>query len=281
MRHNKSWHRRGGALLLGGVLALWTLVPVYNILLIALRDDAEEFSRTLWPRQPSFEGFAAIWEQDHWYLEHFWRQFGNSIYIGFSTMVLTVALSSLASFAVGRLRQPRGPLLGLLSLLIYAVPPSLLVIPFTRLMAIYGLTNSLWAVIAAQVVFATPFAILIVHKYSMLIPMDLDDAARIDGAGPLRIYLWIYVPLAAPALAAVATFALLLAWNDYQYQFLLLSSTRSTTVAVALDQFFDSDEAPWNYMMSIALVYALPPIAVYYALRRYVIRGLTMGGVKE
>ena len=277
MRHNKSWHRRGGALLVGGVLALWTLVPVYNILLIALRDDAEEFSRTLWPRQPSFEGFAAIWEQDHWYLEHFWRQFGNSIYIGFSTMVLTVALSSLASFAIGRLRPPRGPLLGLSSLLIYAVPPSLLVIPFTRLMAIYGLTNSLWAVIAAQVVFATPFAILIVHKYSMLIPMDLDDAARIDGAGPLRIYLWIYVPLAAPALAAVATFALLLAWNDYQYQFLLLSSTRSTTVAVALDQFFDSDEAPWNYMMSIALVYALPPIAVYYALRRYMIRGLTMG----
>jgi len=280
VRHNKSWHKRGGALLLGGVLALWTLVPVYNILLIALRDDAEEFSRTLWPRQPSFEGFAAIWEQDHWYLEHFWRQFGNSIYIGFSTMVLTVALSSLASFAIGRLRPPGGPLLGLLSLLIYAVPPSLLVIPFTRLMATYGLTNSLWAVIAAQVVFATPFAILIVHKYSMLIPMDLDDAARIDGAGPLRIYLWIYVPLAAPALAAVATFALLLAWNDYQYQFLLLSSTRSTTVAVALDQFFDSDEAPWNYMVSIALVYALPPIAVYYALRRYMIRGLTMGGVK-
>jgi multiple sugar transport system permease protein len=268
-------------LLLGGVLALWTLVPVYNIVLIALRDDAEEFSRTLWPRQPSFEGFAAIWEQDHWYLEHFWRQFGNSIYIGFSTMVLTVALSSLTSFAIGRLRPPRGPLLGLLSLLIYAVPPSLLVIPFTRLMAIYGLTNSLWAVIAAQVVFATPFAILIVHKYSMLIPMDLDDAARIDGAEPLRIYLWIYVPLTAPALAAVATFALLLAWNDYQYQFLLLSSNRSTTVAVALDQFFDSDEAPWNYMMSIALVYALPPIAVYYALRRYMIRGLTMGGVKE
>ena len=281
MRNNKSWHRRGGALLLGGVLALWTLVPVYNILLIALRGDAEEFSRTLWPRQPSFEGFAAIWEQDHWYLEHICRQFGNSIYIGFSTMVLTVALSSLASFAIGRLRPPRGPLLGLLSLLIYAVPPSLLVIPFTRLMTIYGLTNSLWAVIAAQVVFATPFAILIVHKYSKLIPMDLDDAARIDGAGPLRIYLCIYVPLAAPALAAVATFALLLAWNDYQYQFLLLSSTRSTTVVVALDQFFDSDEAPWNYMMSIALVYALPPIAVYYVLRRYMIRGLTMGGVKE
>jgi multiple sugar transport system permease protein len=262
------------------VLAIWTLVPVYNIVLIALRDDAEEFSRTLWPSEPSFEGFAAMWEQDFWYLEHFWRQFGNSLYIGVSTMVLTVALGSLASFAIGRMRLRQGALIGHVSLLTYAVPPSLLAIPFTRLMAVYGLTDNLWAVIAAQVVFTTPYAILILHQYAKLIPMELDDAARVDGAGPLRVYLWIYLPLTAPALAAVATFALLLAWNEYQYQFLLLSSTKSTTVAVALDQFFDSDEAPWNYMMSIALVYSLPPIAVYYALRRYMVAGLTMGGVK-
>ena len=83
-----------------------------------------------------------------------------------------------------------------------------------------------------------------------------------------------------PALAAVATYAMLLAWNEYQYQFLLLSSQRSMTVAAAIDQFFDIDEAPWNYMMAIALVYSLPPIAAYYALRRYMVAGLTMGGVK-
>jgi multiple sugar transport system permease protein len=84
----------------------------------------------------------------------------------------------------------------------------------------------------------------------------------------------------APALAVVATFALLLAWNEYLYQYLLLSSRRSMTVAVAIDQFFDSDEAPWNYMMAVALVYSVPPIAIYYALRRYMVAGLAMGGVK-
>jgi multiple sugar transport system permease protein len=67
----------------------------------------------------------------------------------------------------------------------------------------------------------------------------------------------------------VGVYALLLAWNDYLYQFMLLSSTRNMTVAAAIDQFFDSDEAPWNYMMAVALVYCLPPIAIYFALRRF------------
>ena len=95
-----------------------------------------------------------------------------------------------------------------------------------------------------------------------------------------QIYLRIYLPLMAPALVGVGVYALLLAWNEYIYQFLLLSSTRSMTVAVALDQFFDSDEAPWNYMMAIAIIYSLPPIAIYFALRRFMVAGLTMGGVK-
>jgi multiple sugar transport system permease protein len=110
--------------------------------------------------------------------------------------------------------------------------------------------------------------------------MELDESARIDGANPLQIYARIYMPLMAPALVAVGTYALLLAWNDYLYQFLLLSTQRSMTVAVALAQFLNSDESPWNYMMATAIVYAIPPIALYYGLRRYMTAGLTMGGVK-
>jgi multiple sugar transport system permease protein len=84
----------------------------------------------------------------------------------------------------------------------------------------------------------------------------------------------------APALAAVGTFALLLAWNEYLYQYLLLSSTRNMTVAVAIAQFFNSDEAPWNYMMAAALIYSLPPIVIFYTLRRYIAAGLTRGAIR-
>jgi multiple sugar transport system permease protein len=268
------------AALLGILLLFWTFIPVYNILLIALSEDGDEFTGTVWPSDPNLESFTAIWTEGNRYLEGFWHQFGNSIYLGLGTMVATVAVGSLASFAMGRMRLRRAWLLGDISLLTYAVPASFLVIPFTRLIHIYGLTDYLVAVIAAQVAFATPYAILIFHQYGKLIPMELDEAARVDGATPWQVYLRIYLPLMAPALAAVATFALLLAWNEYLYQFLLLSSQGSMTVAAAIDQFFDSDEAPWNYMMSLALVYALPPIAVYYALRRFMVAGLTMGAMK-
>ena len=270
----------GAATALGMVVLIWTVIPVYNMLLIALSEDGDEFTGAVWPSDPSFEGFQMIWSGDSWFLKDFWHQFGNSIYIGAATMVLTVLIGSLASFAMGRMRLRKAWLLGNLSLITYAVPASFLVIPFTRLMHLYGLMDSLWAVIAAQVTFATPYAILILHQYGKLIPLELDEAARVDGASPFDVYRRIYLPLMAPALAAVATYALLLAWNDYLYQFLLLSSPRSMTVAAGINQFFDSDAAPWSYLMAVATVFSIPPVAVYYVLRRYMVAGLTMGGIK-
>ena len=254
---------------LGVVLLIWTLLPVYNMMLIALDDEGSEFTGSLWPPEPSFESFRAVLTQDHWYLENFWHQFGNSIFLGVATMMLTVVIGSLASFAIGRMQLRRGQLIGDVALLTYMLPTAVLIIPFVHVMHVYGLSDSLWAAIAAYVAFAAPYAILILHQYGKLLPMEFDECARIDGASPVQVYLRIYLPLMTPALIAVGVYALLLAWNDYLYQFMLLSSTRNMTVAAAIDQFFDSDEAPWNYMMAVALVYCLPPIAIYYALRRF------------
>ena len=268
--------------ILGVVLVIWSLTPVYNMLLIALdRDEGDiEFAGIIWPPDPSLHSFYTVVTQGYWLLEDFWRQFGNSFFIGLMTMFLTVSIGSLASFALARMRPSHGWLLVNAPLLTYAVPASFLVIPFYRLMAGYGLSNTLWAIIAVNVTFATPYAILILRQYAALIPMELDEAARVDGASPVQVYRRIYLPLMAPALAAVGTFALLLAWNEYLYQYLLLSSTRNMTVAVAIAQFFNSDEAPWNYMMAAALIYSLPPIVIFYALRRYMAAGLTRGAVR-
>jgi multiple sugar transport system permease protein len=271
-----------GSVALGAALLIWSLIPVYNMLLIALDPDEgeTEFAWLIWPPEPSLNSFWGVLTQDYWYLEHFWQQFANSFYVGLATMVLTVLIASLASFAVGRMRLVKARLLTKVALLTYIVPASLLAIPFARVARNYGLTDNLWAVIAAEVMFAIPFAVLVLQQYATIIPMELDEAARIEGASPLQVYRHIYLPLMAPALAAVGTFALLLAWGEYLYQYLLLSSTRNWTVAVAIEQFFDADEAPWNYMMALAIIYSLPPIAVFYALRRFMATGLTMGAVK-
>ena len=121
----------------------------------------------------------------------------------------------------------------------------------------YGLMDSLWAVIAADVTFAVPYALLILQWYGRLIPIELDEAARVDGATPVQVYWRIYLPLMAPALAAVGTYALLVAWNEYLYQFLLLSSRGNKTVAITLAEFFENDDSPWNFMVAAALIYSL------------------------
>jgi multiple sugar transport system permease protein len=278
-RRRRRWTKAAGVALGVGLL-IWTLLPVYNMVLIALDSDADEFTGSIWPPDPDFSSFQSVWTEDYWLLEHFWQRFGNSIYMGVATMALTVLIGSLASFSLGRMRLRNGWMVTDFALLTYVLPTTFLVIPFVHVMHQYGMVDSLWAVIAAMVTFATPYAILIFHQYGKLIPMELDESAKIDGASPWQVYLRIYLPLMAPALVAVGVYALLLAWNEYIYQFLLLSSTRNTTVAVMIDQFFDSDEAPWNYMMAIAIVYSLPPIAIYFALRRFMVAGLTFGGVK-
>ena len=278
-RRRRRW-TKAAATALGVGLLIWTLLPVYNMVLIALDSDADEFTGSIWPPDPDFSSFKSVWTEDYWLLEHFWQRFGNSIYMGVATMALTVLIGSLASFSLGRMRLRKGWMVTDFALLTYVLPTTFLVIPFVHIMHQYGMVDSLWAVIAAMVTFATPYAILILHQYGKLIPMELDELAKIDGASPWQIYLRIYLPLMAPALVAVGVYALLLAWNEYIYQFLLLSSTRNTTVAVMIDQFFDSDEAPWNYMMAIAIIYSLPPIAIYFGLRRFMVAGLTFGGVK-
>ena len=275
--------RYGGeaaCLVLGLAVALWSVTPIYNMWMIALSRHDAIFSGALWPEQPTLESFRVVLTEDFWYLEHFWHQFGNSFFVGLMVTFLTLLIGSLTSFTVGRMHLRNGWLLTNAALMTYVIPASFLAIPFYRIMQIYGLGNDLWSVILALTTFATPYAIFIFSQYGKSIPMELDESARIDGANPLQIYLRIYLPLMAPALVAVGTYALLLAWNEYLYNFLLLSTPQSMTVAVALAQFLNSDESPWNFMMATAIIYALPPVILYYGFRRYMTAGLTMGGVK-
>jgi multiple sugar transport system permease protein len=207
---------------------------------------------------------------------------GNSLYIGVATAVLTLAIGTLTSFVIGRMRLRHSWVVSNAALLTYVIPMSFLAIPFYRVMQTYGLADHIWAVIFVEVTSATPYAIFIFRQYGTSIPLQLDEAARVDGATPWQIYWRIYLPLMAPAMVAVGTYALLLAWNEYLYLylFLLLSSQPNMTVPVALGRFLNSDEAPWNLMMATAVIYALPPIVIYYAFRRHMSSGLTMGGVK-
>jgi multiple sugar transport system permease protein len=280
-RRRSRFLSEAGSAMLAVALLIWSLLPIYNMLLIALdpEEGEIEFDGNLWLPHPSLAAFRAVVTQQARYLEDFWHQFGNSLFTGLATMLLTLLIGSLASFAVGRLRLGKGALFTNAALLTYAIPASFLIVPYFRIMHGYGLLNSLWSVIAAQVAFATPFAILIMQRYARLIPFELDDAARVDGASAVQLYLRIYLPLMKPALAIVAIYALLLAWNDYLYPAVLLS-VRNMTLSVTQGNLFVDIDAPWNAMMAAAIIYVLPPIALLIVLRRWVVAGVTMAEFK-
>ena len=281
-------HRRrrvlieAGSVTLAVILLIWSLIPVYNMFLIALdpEEGEIEFTGNIWPPEPSLDAFGVVLTQADRYLEHFWQQFGNSLFIGLMTMLLTVLIGSFAGFAARRMRLGKGSWITNTALVTYVVPAAFLTIPFYRVVHSYGLANDPWGVIAAQVTFATPFAILILRHYASLIPLELDDAAQVEGASSLQMFLHVYLPLTTPALAVVAIYALVLAWNDYFYQFVLLTSPSQMTVAMMQGHLFEDPDAAWNAMMAAAIIYSLPPIAVFFALRRYVAAGLAMGEVR-
>jgi len=262
-------------------ILVWTLLPIYNLLVIALSNEKEYLSGRLWPSEPTLQNFKIALTQQHYYLRDFWRQLGNSFFIAASTGIVTLFIATSAAFAISRLRLAGGRYVMLMALATYLIPAAFLAVPMYKGMGNLGLLDTHLALILAMVALASPYAIWVLKQAADKLPRELDEAALVDGATPLQIFRLIFVPLMAPSLVAIGVYALLLAWNEYLYAFLLLSAEKDVPLAVALGLFLGADDSPWNLMMATGLIYALPPVAIYYLFRRYMVAGLTSGAVKS
>jgi multiple sugar transport system permease protein len=276
----KKYLNEAFLLLMAIPILLWSLLPIYHIFLFSISTKDSAFSGALWPNHSTLRNFGHIWKQEHFYLYHFWVQIWNSLWIAVAVGVLTLLIASCAAFAISRLKAPGGRTVMNLALFTYFIPAAFLAIPMYKAMGAYGLLNNRWSLVLAMVTLAAPYAIWVLKQASDKLPYELDEAARIDGATPLQLFRLVYLPLMTPSLVAIGTYALLLAWNEYLYGYLLLSHERTITLAVALGHFIAADDSPWELLMATGLVYALPPAAIYYAFRGYMASGLTSGAVK-
>ena len=268
-------------LLIGIPVLIWTVLPIYHMVLFAISPKEFAFSGKLWPDNPTLHNFGVVFRQEHFYLHHFWEQFWNSLVIAVATGVITLLIATAAAFAISRLKVKGGRAIMNLALFTYFIPAAFLAVPMYRTMGLYGLLNSQWALILAMVTIASPYAIWVLKQASDKLPVELDEAAIVDGASPMQLFRLVYIPLMMPSLVAVGTYALLLAWNEYLYAFLLLSKDTNVTLSVALGNFLAADDSPWELLMTTGLIYALPPAAIYYVFRRYMVSGLTAGAVKS
>jgi multiple sugar transport system permease protein len=268
-------------LLIGIPVLIWTMLPIYHLFLFAISPKESALSGKLWPDHPTLQNFRIVFLEQHHYLDHFWLQMWNSLVIAVAVGVLTLVIATCAAFAISRLKVRGGRLMMNLALFTYFIPAAFLAVPMYKTMGVYGLLNTQWALILAMVTIATPYSIWVLKQASDKLPFELDEAAKMDGASPLQLFRLVYLPLMTPSLVAVGTYALLLAWNEYLYAFLLLSNDRDITLGVALGNFLAADDSPWELLMTTGLIYALPPAAIYYVFKRYMVGGLTAGAVKS
>src|SRR5213082_166249 len=244
----KSIATEAKLLLIGIPVLLWTLIPVYHLFLFSISPKESAFAGKLWPDHPTLHNFEVVFKQQHYYLHTFWLQLWNSLLIAVTVGLLTLFVATGAAFAISRLKLKGGRTVMNLALFTYFIPAAFLAVPMYKTMGVYGLLNSQWSLILAMVTIASPYAIWVLKQASDKLPYELDEAARIDGASPLQLFRLVYLPLMTPSLVAIGIYALLLAWNEYLYAFLLLSSEQDVTRTVAHGQYLAADDSPWKLL---------------------------------
>lgn len=232
---------------------------------------------TLWPAQPSLEPYRQVFE-----LQPFALQYWNSVYIAILVTVGTIVSSSMAGYAFARIRFRGANALFLLVLVGLLVPIEVTIVPLFRMVNAAGLIDTHWPLILIPT-FGAPsvLATFIMRQFFLGLPVELEEAARMDGLGRFAIFWRIAFPLARPAIAAVAIFTFLKAWNMYLEPIVFLSSRENFTLPQALTQYVDAYGGPiWNVQLAATTLTVIPVLIVFVFAQRQFIQGLAHSGLK-
>jgi multiple sugar transport system permease protein len=275
MTRRPGWHKTVVGTVIVGIL----LFPVYWMVLTSARTEADA-ARTppaLLPTQLDFTAYSKAVVHNDTVLDAIL----NSVVISTGTMLLTLLLGVPAAYVLAR-RHVRGVSLVLLLLLVTQLLPGIAVA--TPLFVIFkqlGLLNSFVGIVLADATLTVPFAILVLRPFFLRIPGDLAAAALVDGCRPLGAFLRVVLPVARSGVVTVAALSFLLAWGEFLFALSLTTSNDIQPLTVALATFSSSTGTPWNQVMAVASVVAVPIVVAFVALQRYIVGGLTIGGIKE
>lgn len=262
---------------------LWTLVPFLWMLLASLKTNKEIYDDfTLLPKHLYFGHYVKLFTSSGGSKAsgNFSRWLTNSALVALVVTGISIVLGALAAYSITRLRFTGRAALARGLIFTYLVPNSLLFIPLFTIVARLHLVDSLQSLMLVYPTFTLPFCTWMMSSYFRSIPVELEEAARVDGATRIGALFKIVLPLAAPAVAVVALFAFTQSWNEFLYALVFTNSLASRTVTVGLTQMLGEDVFFWGQMMAGALITAVPPVVLYMVAQRFVIGGLASGGVK-
>jgi multiple sugar transport system permease protein len=259
------------------VFLVWTLVPFYWMIATSLKKDKEiyGFEATLYPHRPTLDSYRRIFVQTP-----FAKYMRNSTVVAVGPTLASLALASLGAYALARLRFPGRSVIARGLIFTYLVPPSLLFIPLFAVMSTLSLIDTRSGLTLAYLGFTVPFCTWLLLGYFRSVPLELEEAALVDGCSRLGALVRIILPMSLPALAVVAFFAFTQAWNEFLYANVFVNSVDVRTVTTGLTLFIVEDVFFWGPMMAASCIATLPPLILYLVFQRWVVKGLTLGAVK-
>ena len=272
----KFWYTRFVYLMLI-ILAIFVLFPIAWMVSTAFKNDREALAipPTLFPQQFTFFGFQYMWQ-----MKPFLLYFVNSLATAGPTALVATFFGSLAAYSVSRFRFPFRKSFMIVVLCTQMIPGVLLVGPYFKVLNYFGLFNTHLGLILGYTAVALPFCTWMLKGYFDSIPRELDEAALVDGCDKLSAFFRVILPLSAPGLAATGIFSFLLAWGDLLWALCLTSSEALTTVTLGIANCVGEYRVVWPALMAAALIACIPSVVFYSFLQKYIVGGLTKGGVK-
>lgn len=257
------------------VLALLCVAPIVVIFATSLRQQVDVFADPLsFLFTPTLENYRAVLEEDN-----FDRYLMNSLFVGIVSTIITLVLGCMAAYGLARFRFKGRTTIAYTTLLLRTVPLAVLAIPVFMIWNQWHLVNSLWGLVLLYVAVNLPFTIWLLYGFVLQVPAELEEAAAIDGCGPMRVFTKVLLPLMAPGLAAASIFTFRIAWNEFILA-LVLTDRGTRTLPVAASLYITDMGVDWGRVMAMGSLIAIPPLIFTFVAARQIITGLTAGAVK-
>jgi len=259
------------------LIALYTVFPFYWAVVSSLKSGSALYQVEFWPRDPQWSNYPAVFQE-----QPFGRNILNSVIVAVAVVSVSLALAMSAAFALGRIAF-RGRSTLLLVILGVSMFPQVAVLSgLFELIQTLGLYNSLGGLVLSYLIFTLPFTVWVLTTFMRELPVELEEAAVVDGATPWVVLTRIFLPLLGPAMATTGLLAFIAAWNEFLFAltFTLTDDMRTVPVAIGLISGSSRFELPWGRIMAASVIVTVPLILLVLVFQRRIVSGLTAGAVK-
>src|SRR5688500_3835293 len=280
-RRIDGWRWSGRFFLL--FMLLYTAAPMAWMMLTSIKSQfaAMTYPPEWWPSEPTLASYRNLLDPENSVGRDFLRFFWNSLIVSTLTTILAVIVAVPAAYAFSRFRFPGRRFLFFSVLLRNMFPAVIFLVPLFILMRFLGLVNTHGSLVLTYLTFGLPLAVWLLKGFYDNIPIQLEQAARIDGATRLQAFILIVMPLSVPGIIATAIYSFIGAWNEYIYAYTFLSKNEYLTLPVGIQRFFAENTTDWPGLMAASFMMSVPVVILFLVLQRSFVRALTEGAVKH